>query len=562
MAFLAGMVSHAACVLAVALMGDVHAKASDAAARYKQYIRYVFPDDPSIVVVEPPHHIECDNHQGRVLETNGGQCDAKEGFWMLQMTTDYYPWETAWQVLDISGKVIDYGPPDGKNYERNTTYTATLCLPVGGYRLRMTDRGGDGICCDYGEGLFKGSVDGTIVVESDDSSYEQNDYVFAVYPPATPLMTLPLPEEFPVLDDTHPGTPVLQSPLTGEPLELEDSEEIPESESGVENPNQVPGSGDTREKIVAVSFILMGDVPYHSSERYCLNEQLRSLDPGTMDHPYKFIVHVGDIKKGYARCNVGAYSDVAQVFAHANNSIHYDARDVFFLIGDNEWNDCRNPEKSFSYWMNSFGNGPKNSGRNTGPNPYGFGTLSDPTVAQTLTYDNQGKDTNSTTYPSSASNFAFYFNRVLFLSIHQEDGKVGDEKRRVANNFQWVKSNMEKYEDQIKTVVIFAHAGMSLHEEYFGIPFKALLSEAYPDIFCLYAHGDWHTFSVGRVDRDIRNLIYLSCDMGRKTDPLLVSIVRDPSGGRDGLRINRRGGRYEDDCDGGDEELTWGSQFR
>ena len=74
-------------------------------------------------------------------------------------------------------------------------------------------------------------------------------------------------------------------------------------------------------------------------------------------------------------------------------------------------------------------------------------------------------------------------------------------------------------------------------------------------------HGDWHTFSIGRVDDDVKNLIYLSCDMGRKADPLHVSILRDSSGGRDGLRVDRRGGRYKDSCDGGDKEQTWGSKF-
>lgn len=46
---------------------------------------------------------------------------------------------------------------------------------------------------------------------------------------------------------------------------------------------------------------------------------------------------------------------------------------------------------------------------------------------------------------------------------------------------------------------------------------------------------------------------------GEKADPLLVSITRDAHGGRDGLVIDRRGGRYNGGCDTGNREQTWAS---
>ncbi|KAL7537013.1 hypothetical protein ACHAWF_005634 [Thalassiosira exigua] len=512
MALQSGIVVLVACALAVAVMGEVRAQATDA-ARHEQYSRYAFPDDPSIVVVEP-HQRDDDDSGGRVLEAIRGNCNDDEGFLELQLTTDMYPWDTAWLLLDfMSGEIIDYGPPDGENYEQNSTYTANLCLPVGEYSLRMADQGGDDLLRS-GEGSFKGFVDGSSVVKSDDSSFEQKDYSFTVNPPSIPPSALPLP-----LED------VKIAPVGPQPV---------------------------------VSFIFMGDVP-HEPQRYCLNEQLRSLDPGLMMYPYNFIVHAGDIKISGIECNEEAYSEVAQIFAHTSNKIHYDTKDVFFLVGDNEWSDCMNRDKAFSFWMNSFGNGQKTNGRNTGPNPYGFGTLSD--VAQTVTYDDQGGNSNSTSYPTSASNFAFYINQVLFLGIHQMSKKIGDEESRAANNFQWVKSNMEKYAAQMKTVVIFAHTRLLINRKYFGFPFQALLKEEYPDVFCLYAHGNDHEFTVGRVDEGNKNLVSLSCDMGKNADPLLVSIFRHPSGERDRLRIDRRGGQYGGSCDGGDEQGTWGPSF-
>jgi len=78
-----------------------------------------------------------------------------------------------------------------------------------------------------------------------------------------------------------------------------------------------------------------------------------------MTHPYSFILHVGDIKSGQTSCTSESYSDVAQIFSHASNAVHYDPRDVFFIVGDNEWSDCSSLTTAFSRWMNNFGNGKK-----------------------------------------------------------------------------------------------------------------------------------------------------------------------------------------------------------
>lgn len=124
---------------------------------------------------------------------------------------------------------------------------------------------------------------------------------------------------------------------------------------------------------------------------------------------------------------------------------------------------------------------------NAGPNPHGFGTFSDSRIR--VLYDEQGDSSSSETYPSSASNFAFFYRRVLFVGINQVGGSSeGDEGTRVANNLKWVKSKMAQYSRRMKTLVIFAHADMlDARWEYFGKQFQSLLRDQYPDIFCLYA---------------------------------------------------------------------------
>lgn len=145
-------------------------------------------------------------------------------------------------------------------------------------------------------------------------------------------------------------------------------------------------------------------------------------------------------------------------------------------------------------WMNTFGNGQKTHEKiNFGPNPYKFGTFSDKNsgLQSTLEYDSQDNDGSSPDYPSSASNFVFFKNGVLFVGINQVgDGVIGDEADRVRNNFVWVSSNMAHYASQgLRTLVVFAHASMDgPRYTYFGEPFrKLLLTNAYKDILVLYA---------------------------------------------------------------------------
>jgi len=302
-------------------------------------------------------------------------------------------------------------------------------------------------------------------------------------------------------------------------------------------------------------------VPYYTNHRYCLNKQLRQLHSQTED--FFFLVHVGDIKSGQTKnCEKEIYSDVAEIFAHPRNALHYDPRDFFFLIGDNDWNDCDDPDLALSHWMNRFGNGEKTNGVNTGKNPHGFGTLSDATVD--VEYDYRGNnDAGSRVYPSSATNFSFFRNRVLFVGINQVGGGyLGDEAERVKNNFEWVKENMAYYSSRgMRTVVVFAHAHMeAAREEYFGAPFMRLLRNSYPNVLALYFHGDGHEFEVGYVDSNNRNLIQVQVDSGEIADPILVSIERDSSRSRDKMVIDRRGGRYKNgDCDPGQRDKTWSS---
>lgn len=190
----------------------------------------------------------------------------------------------------------------------------------------------------------------------------------------------------------------------------------------------------------------------------------------------------------------------------------------------------------------------------------GFGTLSNPNIN---VFYRQHLPTQDGAYPSSAANLAFYTNNVLFVGINQVDGKVGDEATRVRTNYNWVKSNMDRYKPKgMRVIVIFAHANMgSDRKEHFGSPFMSLMKNQYPDILALYIHGSGHKYATYMNDEDIPNLISLQVDAGDEADPLHISIMQDVVSDEYSVNIDKRDGYYYSGCQTDNMDKTWSSSY-
>lgn len=94
--------------------------------------------------------------------TNTGIAISGDSEITLDLTTDNYPGETSWDIVDnVTGAVIAESPA----YEgENTSYTESICiLSSNCYTFTIYDEYGDGICCSYGEGSYTLTVDGTQV---------------------------------------------------------------------------------------------------------------------------------------------------------------------------------------------------------------------------------------------------------------------------------------------------------------------------------------------------------------------------------------------------------------
>jgi pseudolysin/vibriolysin len=77
----------------------------------------------------------------------------------FQIKTDAWGDEVTWFLAER-----DDGPiKSGGNYESNSQYTDTECLPPGEYKFTIKDSQGDGICCQYGTGSYELFLDNTSI---------------------------------------------------------------------------------------------------------------------------------------------------------------------------------------------------------------------------------------------------------------------------------------------------------------------------------------------------------------------------------------------------------------
>lgn len=88
----------------------------------------------------------------------------------LTVKTDNYATETGFKLKGDDNHVYMTKDPD-VNFSSNTEYNFDpVCIPAQGYEFTITDSYGDGICCAYGQGFYRYTVDDT------DISYQGGEF--------------------------------------------------------------------------------------------------------------------------------------------------------------------------------------------------------------------------------------------------------------------------------------------------------------------------------------------------------------------------------------------------
>lgn len=234
-----------------------------------------------------------------------------------------------------------------------------------------------------------------------------------------------------------------------------------------------------------VTFYAMGDVPYAPEENVLLPRQVAELPADA-----EFVIHVGDIKGGATPCDEAVYVKVAGMLREATAP-------VFFIPGDNEWNDCTNPAEAWDFWEKHF-------------------TRFDQQWHHRLAVFRQLE---------REENFSFVKNSVLFVGLNIVGGLVHDPtewKQRHADDLGWLRRNLRRFGDDVTSVVIFGHAQPAAKHNDFFEPFSRDAQEFGKPM--LYLHGDGHRWIHDRPFA-AKNILRVQVDQGGIAPPLQVIVT-------------------------------------
>lgn len=255
-----------------------------------------------------------------------------------------------------------------------------------------------------------------------------------------------------------------------------------------------------------VKFSVIGDTPYTEADKELFQ---RHISQHNTYADSDFFVHVGDIKSGDPLCLESHYSWMQNALQALNVP-------AFIIPGDNEWNDCPEPQGAWKYWINHL--------------------KSISTNAPNVPVTRQSKPGQE-----GEENFAFAHNGVLFLGLNFVGGNETsiDWPGLLERDVEWLNEQLSMYTDDVlvQAAVIFGHADMFtgfdpatvLGKFVEDVDFVTSLQNSV-DIFnkpVLFVHGDGHTYTkVKPWPVEYPNLTFLEVD-GDEAPPAQVIVDFD-----------------------------------
>ena len=245
----------------------------------------------------------------------------------------------------------------------------------------------------------------------------------------------------------------------------------------------------------SVTFYVTADVPYNAAEEVKLVHDLAAIVPTT-----SFAVHLGNIQDAKVNlCESSHYSHVADLLEM------HSPKTVFVVPGQEDWNNCPDPEKAFSDWSDQF---------------QFFNERWDSTGSD--------KDFDVFTMKNQIENWSFVFRHVLFLGVHTVNGPVHDQTEsdtRNNNNYEWVRVMAKVQKDQIRSVVVFGNAKPG----YPGsVRFFAQLEEFMRDfdLPVMYVHAASGTGAIKEYKpfNDTPNFYAVQVETGTERPPLRMNV--------------------------------------
>ncbi|MGB5894359.1 MAG: hypothetical protein WBG58_09285 [Ignavibacteriaceae bacterium] len=239
-----------------------------------------------------------------------------------------------------------------------------------------------------------------------------------------------------------------------------------------------------------LTFSVMGDVPRSEVEDSIIQQQIHDHNDSSNS---EFMIHVGDIKDGLSPCEENVYKKVKGYLKKIKVP-------TFIVPGDNEWNDCENPETAWGNWVKYF---------------LGF-------------EENWSSFVDVERQNIREENFAFNYKGVLIIGLNLVGGLVHDSlewKSRHLQNADWVETQFNKSKDDVRAAVIFAQANLDEKHISFTERFQEYCCEFKKPV--IFIHGDGHTWLYDNPWLE-PNLIRIQVDNGGIAPPLKVTVELNP----------------------------------
>ena len=218
-----------------------------------------------------------------------------------------------------------------------------------------------------------------------------------------------------------------------------------------------------------IKFSIMGCGPYDNERRYAMSKQLQQENRLKSSD---FIVHLGDITNGSTDIEEKHYIRMKKWLTE------YNKIPTYIVPGDNEWNDKKDPDLCWSYWMKHLYKLEAN-----------FKTI----------WKTQRQEIRP-------ENFSFVHKGVLFIGLNLPGGKVHDKDEwelRHSQNVIWVESQLNKYVKAVRATVLFFQGAPSEKHASFIKPARKILKAFKKPVLLVHAdHHKW-IFSEAFLENNI-----------------------------------------------------------
>ena len=209
--------------------------------------------------------------------------------------------------------------------------------------------------------------------------------------------------------------------------------------------------------VPSLAFSVIGDVPYDVEQELILFDHIQVHNDISNA---RFMVHLGDIKNENEPCSEPTYLKVANILRELTIQ-------TFVIVGDNEWNDCADPDEAWTFW----------------------------TTHLARFDEKQSSNRNVLRQSERDENFAWIEEGVLFIGLNLVSGIVHDSNEwatRFNHNANWVEEHFFSAQESVYAAIVFGHAiPMPKHETFFA-RFRESVKEFGNPV--LYLHGDGHTW--------------------------------------------------------------------